>query len=329
MNSAVISRPIELVLDKRPETDYGRVEFGTGQRVFQFSNRSPYHVAVRWDWNEASLDVAPDALLKPWNDQIIRVREPVTRMCFMATSIWPGADFTSLEVNQFWFLASDGSSTPDSGSYNATGVQGSINILESTRLVNQNSPYGDSVMRIKTAGDSADRILLTNRGHLLFRDPGVNDLVEDTLQPAAITLDPGNAGGDKGQPSIFVKNEGFLIGRSSLDKPEHGWTNFEPAGVARILSNDPVQHGTSYRKDPNGLVSVKGIVEPFGAASGSAIITLPVGFRPVQTLAFSAATGSNVVGWVVITSAGVLTINWGGATAPVYVSLDAIRFDTK
>lgn len=323
MNSAVISRPVELILDKRPDANYGRVEFGAGQRVFQFSNRSPYHVAVRWDWNETSLDVAPDALLKPWNDQIIRVREPVTRMCFMATSIWPGADFTSLEVNQFWFLASDGSSTPDSGSYNATGVQGSINILESTRLVNQNSPYGDSVMRIKTAGDSADRILLTNRGHLLFRDPGVNDLVEDTLQPAAITLDPGNAGGDKGQPSIFVKNEGFLIGRSSVINTP--WVDFEPAGVFRVFALDP-QYQTSYRVLPTGEVVYKGVIEVMGGATGSVLLTVPIPARPAHNTFFNVVAFNNIPIQYQVNMAGQLIVQWPGATAPASLPLDQVRY---
>jgi hypothetical protein len=80
----------------------------------------------------------------------------------------------------------------------------------------------------------------------------------------------------------------------------------------------------AYLKDSDNFEHLRGSIT--GGASGTTAFTLPSGSRPGQTYTGAAATNlAGVVAQVQITTAGVVTVTYSGATTTV-VALDGINF---
>lgn len=102
-------------------------------------------------------------------------------------------------------------------------------------------------------------------------------------------------------------------------------TPFDTAWIPFPYVNGWVDYGApygpcGYRKNPNGIVMLKGLV-----ASGTAttIFTLPAGYRPVNTLLLNVQTSPNVACRLDLSAAGVLT-HTGGNNG--WISLGGIMF---
>lgn len=92
--------------------------------------------------------------------------------------------------------------------------------------------------------------------------------------------------------------------------PGNGWSNLG-SGFSTV----------GYRKDVAGWVHVKGVLAGGTATAGTALFTLPAGYRPAETRVFSVA--SSGAGEVRLANTGVLTIQTASAS---YLSLDNIHF---
>jgi hypothetical protein len=116
------------------------------------------------------------------------------------------------------------------------------------------------------------------------------------------------------------------IGAAGEPAFENSWKNI--GGEPNL--NQGVFSTAAFRRDPDGLVHLKGVVTSGSISSTNAIFYLPSGFRPEQAGIFSAATsdGSPKIGWVYIGAAG---SPYAGAVLPftggnTFFSLDGITF---
>lgn len=122
-------------------------------------------------------------------------------------------------------------------------------------------------------------------------------------------------------PANFPTNIGMdtwhQVGASGEPVFANGWLNYDAGGL----------RNARFRKYPDGKVRLAGIVKT--GASGSAIFTLPAGYRPAATQPFVTlmSPGTNTFAEVDITAAGAVVPN--GAAVATFVSLDGIEFDTE
>lgn len=95
--------------------------------------------------------------------------------------------------------------------------------------------------------------------------------------------------------------------------------------TAPMLTNNWVAGSIAprYRKNPFGQVRLSGLIK--NGTIGSSAITLPVGYRPAQTVELL-GSANGALGGVAITSGG-LVIPFNGSNT--YVALDEIEFDTE
>lgn len=81
-------------------------------------------------------------------------------------------------------------------------------------------------------------------------------------------------------------------------------------------------HGVAYYKDEKGWVHLRGLCKN-GSGTGTAVFTLPAGYRPSKGLIFPVASNS-LFGYVDVATSGAVTAN--GST--VWFSMDGISFPT-
>lgn len=80
----------------------------------------------------------------------------------------------------------------------------------------------------------------------------------------------------------------------------------------------------AYTKTRSGLVLLRGVLKKSSAvASGDAIATMPVGYRPDGGSLMFSNSSNNASGRIDVTAAGVVSVYAGNAT---YVSLDSVRY---
>lgn len=176
VNNAFIVSPQPLVLDKKPEIEYGRYEFTEpGYRNFEFNNRTPYYVALRWDWDESSLEFAPHRLLKPWCDHTLTLRGSAKRLCFMATSRFPVAASIPTSENSFWFQASNDAiqsspSFPNVGVTEQPPVTVTERITEVSSVINRENPGISLDVASRFSGDTNDRLVVLSDGKIQIGD---------------------------------------------------------------------------------------------------------------------------------------------------------------
>lgn len=109
------------------------------------------------------------------------------------------------------------------------------------------------------------------------------------------------------------------------------WHNVGAAGEPAFQGNWAVNGGVtvSFYKDATGRVTLRGRAAE-AVASSSVIFTLPVGYRPVQTMSLAAKCNNDgtSICWLSITSAGNVTPIGNTAAAKVQTVLDNISFLT-
>lgn len=107
-------------------------------------------------------------------------------------------------------------------------------------------------------------------------------------------------------PSVEVRKK---VGDTGNAQFANGWTNFGGA-------NESAQ----YMKDPWGFVHLGGIVK--GGSLGTAIFTLPVGYRPEEAKIYAVAS-NNALGVCTVNPDGTVVVSTGSS---VYFSLSGITF---
>ena len=116
----------------------------------------------------------------------------------------------------------------------------------------------------------------------------LNTLEGQTLNTRLTTLENAN------------NDNWHTVGGSGDPAFQNGWT----------AQSEPVQ----FRKDRNGNVIIRGRAARGTAASGSTIFTLPVGYRPTNTVDGVAVFGQgNIIAVGAVQTDGVVRVNWGTA----------------
>lgn len=98
------------------------------------------------------------------------------------------------------------------------------------------------------------------------------------------------------------------------------WTSVPSfgAGFSLFGAGTPV----SYRKDPHNVIRLRGALGTSGATNAGTAFTLPVGYRPTQTLLFPGYGASFIEVW----TDGTVHPSW--LTDPGLITLDGITFST-
>jgi hypothetical protein len=119
-----------------------------------------------------------------------------------------------------------------------------------------------------------------------------------------VTMDSWHAVGATGEPAF-----------------QNSWVNFDGAA--------PTGRYARFRRYPDGRVRMAGVVKT--GASGTVAFTLPAGYRPPSSEAFSVLSGGNAAGQVVIGSDGTVLLQNGASPSNVstFVFLDGVEFDTE
>jgi hypothetical protein len=130
------------------------------------------------------------------------------------------------------------------------------------------------------------------------------------------------------------KETDYLAAPSALDTwhdvghpGEIAWgpNGFSSFGDTVDGSYEPV----GFRKDPWGWVRFKGLLyNPAAPPGGTAVFTLPVGYRPLKRITFDTSLGGSIQARLDIDAAGVVTIqtNWPAAA---FMAFESLAFDTK
>lgn len=127
--------------------------------------------------------------------------------------------------------------------------------------------------------------------------------------------------------ALMFGNDIFVLGRNGIEEPRqaysfsNGWRN-HGGGAAPHGSNG------GFYKDAGGTVHLEGVLDKNGGSwAVETILTLPVGYRPPNTRLYSPPVSPPALSRVDISSAGVVSLQAGGASNPVnYLSLDGISF---
>lgn len=85
-----------------------------------------------------------------------------------------------------------------------------------------------------------------------------------------------------------------------------------------------------YRIDPTGRVELRGHIDSSAATNGAVLFTLPVGYRPDQTINLACVTfpATSSTGRIIIGSSGNVEL-WDGMGAPTDFRLDGVSFSTR
>jgi microcystin-dependent protein len=136
--------------------------------------------------------------------------------------------------------------------------------------------------------------------------------------PQGLPGAPG-APGAPGNSATVPMDPWHLVGAAGEPSYGSGWAAWGASGFP----------GARFRKDPLGKVMLSGLAR--GGASGSAIFTLPVGFRPPAASGFTTIASGNGTATVGVNADGtVVASNWvAPASVTGYVWLDGITFDTE
>lgn len=97
----------------------------------------------------------------------------------------------------------------------------------------------------------------------------------------------------------------------------NGWVNFESS-----------YQTARYMKDSMGFVHVQGLIRSGTTSAGTALLTLPIGFRPSQRLIFPVVTSAYSFGSCEVHETGNIIITSGNTSFP-YLSLDSITFKAE
>lgn len=127
----------------------------------------------------------------------------------------------------------------------------------------------------------------------------------------------------------FSANE--ILRSANLNSNFQGLANgtlFDPqeAWIAPTFTNSWVNYDSAifnpagYMKDTLGFVHLRGLVK--SGTAGTAIFTLPAGYRPYRQELF-ASLQNNAIGRIDVTTAGVVTHSLGGNP---FVQLDGLTF---
>jgi hypothetical protein len=97
--------------------------------------------------------------------------------------------------------------------------------------------------------------------------------------------------------------------------------------TAPTLLNNWVNYGggfnnAGYYKDPFGVVHLRGLIKDGTTTLGTALFTLPTGYRPVAQELFTVTSGS-ALGRVDVLTTGNVVINVGSSS---WLSLDGLTF---
>jgi hypothetical protein len=132
------------------------------------------------------------------------------------------------------------------------------------------------------------------------------DSVLQTASVAAQPLDNVHFVGGSGEP---------IMGQN--------WLNYDNSAQVPGTGS---QRSVGFRKYPDGRVRLFGTIK--GGNANSVVFTLPAGYRPRADAPAFAVTASVANIYVQIAASGTVTI-MGAGTAPSYVFLDGIEFDTE
>jgi len=111
--------------------------------------------------------------------------------------------------------------------------------------------------------------------------------------------------------------------------------NLAPTWIDAVLQNGWVEFDSArkpkYSLAADGYVFLRGAVKSGTLGSGTPIMTLPSGFRPLNSFAFTAIGGisGNMIATVQVNTSGQVAIIPQGSTDNAYISLDGIRFPTN
>lgn len=201
----MLLKPRPIQQGTNPEPDNGKIDLGTVPLTsFEFSNKSPFFVYVRFDWNETILDADPHVLIDPWAQQTYTFSEGTTRLCYQAAADLPTAPNPGNIAPLFWFNATDrsiGGSVPayqsvgitDQPAQNLTGVSADVSKLVDTDNANERNTVVTRVLN-----DLFDRFRLTNTGRL-FRGDGTATPTERDL----LVLLADNSRNANSAPSLY------------------------------------------------------------------------------------------------------------------------------
>jgi hypothetical protein len=141
----------------------------------------------------------------------------------------------------------------------------------------------------------------------------LDQLSFDSGTVTAMPTGPQGPKGDTGGNATVPMDTVHVVGTTGEPAFAGTWAVFDAARPPR------------FRKDPLGKVRLSGILK--GGTIGTTAWTLPVGYRPAASIAFSSCTTSGgVIGEVDISAAGAVVPVVGGTT---YFFLDGIEFDTE
>ena len=148
------------------------------------------------------------------------------------------------------------------------------------------------------------------------------------LSVACANFSIARVGGPQGPPggnaAVPIESVHFVGG---LGEPafQNAWINYDNNAAVPGTGS---QRSLTFRKDPFGKVFLSGTVK--SGASGTAIFTLPVGYRPRATVYVSGFSGGNVFAYIWIDIGGsVYAANSGGGNVNLFVMLDEVEFDTE
>jgi hypothetical protein len=138
--------------------------------------------------------------------------------------------------------------------------------------------------------------LLRPLDHYFALDPAQRPAIRDTFRSSLLALLHNLA------PPAYVE-----LGTSDF---ENGWSN----------SSNAAFNTAAYFKDWFGLVHLKGMVQ--GGAVGSAVFTLPAGYRPPATTVLATTTSVFAFACLTIANNGIVTVAAGSGA----VALDGVSF---
>lgn len=164
-------------------------------------------------------------------------------------------------------------------------------------------------------------------GNAAYTKISGNTLATGTL--GIIKVEPEATLTEIGYDNSFLSNTGIVPRANAIDdsgiitlgveKPAaltNGWADYDQSAFGKA----------SFSRDMNGKVSLDGLIKDGSITAGTAILTLPEGFRPAKAKKFTVSTIENgvaVIGEVQVLATGQVLFMRGGND---YLSLNGISF---